>query len=185
MQGPIGAILGILITAPFVLVGDWFAFLSRLEPRQRELTKASHGTMMMVAAYIGYQRLHAAIYFSFDEQHLLDCFCYFIALWGLFWIFTGGMRSRGQYDFHLMGRALAKMLVPMAFLYYGTRYSYHWDYEYRWWFLAIAPYPVLWCAITGGAKFLLLCLPPPRMRLPAVGHMPYGDSSFTIGSNLE
>ena len=54
MQGPIGAMIGLIITAPFVLAGDWFGFLSRLEPRQRELTKASHGAVMMVAAYIGY-----------------------------------------------------------------------------------------------------------------------------------
>ena len=83
-----------------------------------------------------------------------------------------------------MGRALAKIIWPVVFVYFLTRYSYQWPDVYRWWFVTLAPYPLLWCAITGGNEFLLLCLPPPRMSLPPGDHMPYRVSD-SISTSME
>ena len=84
-----------------------------------------------------------------------------------------------------MGRALAKIIWPVVFVYFLTRCSYQWPDVYRWWFVTLAPYPILWCAITGGTKFLLLCLPPPRLRLEDVADSDvYGRVRFTRGERM-
>jgi hypothetical protein len=178
----------LLVAAPFYLMADWFALIDRMQPRQAELTKASHGVVMIVGAWLGYAHLQVDRFFNFtfDEKHLIYCFLAFVALWGAWWVATGAMRSRGPRDLHLIGRALAKILMPVAVAYFVGRYIEKWDADYRWWINEFGYLALLWCVVTGVTKLFLLMRSPPTMDLDDDDddRMVHGRSKFRGGGRL-
>jgi hypothetical protein len=180
-----GGLLNILISIPIVWLVDWFAFLNKLPPLAKELTRASHGVFMMLAAaalaygncWLGCTYLVPGEY----QQWILPSLG-FIGLWGLFWLVVGAARSRYYRDYHLLGRAAAKVILGGALWYWVS----DWPRDYNWqlwgWYGAMVC--VAWCLVTGLTKSILLLRPLPRLAIDDIDQKPHGDADFGDSEGL-
>lgn len=169
-QANLGTAVGNLISWPFAAVRDWFRFLNGLPPHERELTRASHGAVMIVLA------------FKLPGMHVVPGDYLMLALfvlvsWGIFWVAIGASRSRAPRDNRLLTRAVAKIVTGIVII--------HLRPDLR----ELDPLPPFgyevvilaawWCIITGCVKFFLLLRPQPTdPGGVGIGNMPDGNKGF-------
>jgi len=141
-----GELVAILISIPFVLVADWFKFLRELPPRQAELTRASHGVVLIVLAAILPSKLEGLV----DRQLLLTGAV--APFWfGLYWLCIGYARSYGPRDMQLICRAALRFVVGVVLSVSKHRFGYPHEFVY----ILVNAF-AWWMMITAGVKLLLL-----------------------------
>jgi hypothetical protein len=172
----------LLVATPFYLMADWFAILDGMPPLSRELTRASHGVIMVLVAGYGFHVSRGLHLPNHDLVLALYGALVFIAAWGITWVMVGATRSRGYFrDVHLMIRAMAKVGLGIALFYIPDWWKPN---DYRFWFDLVQRWVEVFCMVTGATKLVLLLRAPPRLD-PPDAQMPYGPGAFSSGENLE
>lgn len=168
---PLGAALGELfleiVSLPFMLTSKWLGFIKRQQPIDAELTKASHGSVMIVLGIWATWSMVAhgvlATWIEYSYRGYAFLFFGFLVIWGAFWLIIGGARTLYYRDARLLGRAVGK-LVFAALLFIFLRRQGPFGYLV----VAAVRLVIWWCVITGLTKFLLLSRPLPRIPLPPI-----------------
>jgi hypothetical protein len=176
--------LGYAILVPIQLaidivhwIGRYRNFHQRLEPRERELSKTSHGAGVLAICALLLNTIGAAaaeefadaLQASSDLRYWIPALLFAGAvLWGATWFLSGVNRSlayAGFRDSRLINRALVKIAAG------GGLYWLIWHPPASWWLSARASLAVarsltwpcfmieavmLWLIVTGAVKLLLL-----------------------------
>lgn len=159
------------------MIADWFVFLKQLDPRHAELTKASHGVMMVIGAGVAWKN-------GFYPGDVGLALLAFIAAWGVFWAVLGATRSaQGYRDGRLIGRAAAKIALGGGIYFWLLP---QWEVTLVWhqWVYNLGVAVAVFCVVTGAVKVLLLLRPPPTLPMGGGGNMPHGDAGFSGGGGL-
>jgi hypothetical protein len=180
-------IIGLCLSAPFVVISDWFSILNGMQPLQRELSRASQGVMMVIIAGYAFH-LSAGLHLP-DYNLVLALYggLVFLAGWGVTWFMVGATRSRGYLrDVHLMIKSAARIGLGIVLFY--IPYAWKPD-DYRVWFDLVQHWAEIFCIVTGATKCLLLLRPPPRLDRDEDGdeegkRKPHGGARFGKGGGL-
>lgn len=141
-----------LAKLPFVVASEWFGFIKRQQPLDAELTKASHGVVMVMASI--WLMWLVATRDGFEYRNIALLLLAFVATWGAFWVVIGAARSRYYKDHRLLGRAIAKIAVAALIVYLMPHEG---------WLFVVECVVAGWCAVTGVTKAVLMLLPPPQL----------------------
>lgn len=181
-ENSLGLLVRSLIAIPFSAVSAWLRFLKSLPQREKELTQASHGAVIMVVAGVLLYQLRQHYIPVPYEVDAAWVFWAFVALgiWGAIWFFVGAARSRtASRDGDLISRAAAKIVIGIIAYLWRNKLP---DVP------LIGPFePFLmiglayWCLITGLVRLGLLMRPPPPIPVIHPNVAPYGTAGFDDG----
>jgi hypothetical protein len=176
-------IIGLLILSPLFLLSDWFVFLKGLPDLHAELTRASHGVVMMLVAggAIYYLQDGYIRQFPLEYRTLVYAAFGFIGIWGAYWLMLGAARSRQRRDYRYLGRACVKVCFGVG-LYYGVPHYWHTVNVWELLVFMASQAVAAFCVVTGLTKIALLMRPLPRLMTgDGISAMPHGDAGFSGG----
>lgn len=183
----IAALLAIL---PFVIVADYLSFFSRIrDPRDAELTKASHGVAIIVFLailfmFIGDGKIRLPNYLN---PGWVNIAIVVVGFWAASWVSIGYARSYGYRDMRLVARSVAKIAfgVALPFILKNVEFLR----QIMLMMHNAAGFVMLgmsgWCIITGLVKLLLVMRGPrePKIKID-IAAMPHGDAAYGDGKGL-
>jgi hypothetical protein len=172
-----GAIAIALVIIPFAFVGDWFGHLKKLPALDMELSRASHGAFLIIAA------IRMPSYFAIFGWQAPSLLCLGLGGWGLFWLFVGSTRSRHIRDGHLLTRAIIKVGLGIVIWVISTRWPLDNLPEFFLW--KAAGIVSAWCVITGLTKTILQLRPLPQLDINPAHQTPFGNVPFSGGGGLD
>jgi hypothetical protein len=179
---PMLTILVSIAIIPFALMADWFGFLAEIaDPREAQLTRASHGMMMVIGAVLVWR------YDLYPHEYPEMSFMLlaFVAAWGVFWFILGATRSHfGYRDGRLIGRYVAKIALGAGiYLWLLPQWEIN-DTAWRLWVYEVGVGVAIWCVVTGTVKLLLILRPPPPPPKDPPSKKVHGDADFSGGEGL-
>jgi hypothetical protein len=173
-----GKIIAAVLMIPFGIISDLSRIGKGKSGLDLELSRAANGVFAIVAAFL-ILRSNVVSFVPADYRGYVLLGIYALIPWGAFGLIIGAARSRHFRDGHLLTLAIVRVGVGIAICCFASSWPRYYNWQLWCWDAAMVV--VVFCAVTGLTKTVLLLRPLPQIQIPPVNPMPLGTSDFDDG----